>query len=404
MVFVRTLFFYALASPEVSALRLNAGGTRLIRAEARPIDIDDVGQVPATYSSLVLGDSSLSSFLTGPTSLNASNFPVASPKQLSLASDFGNALPEEEADASSAGPANVEPVAVVSDGGISALAAPVNADSAPTSTRAEVADANASVALGNEHLRRQLIVAKYDEDVSWLKGLPAGMDVAVYQSKDPKGLHFVDNYGNEASKYLSYILDNYDDLPDFMTFVQAGRQDWHDPLPKDTTLAHWRWDTAAERGGMAYLPTAAPCLVEDTVELPVAQALDAAEEVQRQRPQCNGVTEHHPKQMTTLLEVWEDVFEQELGAMPHRWVSTCCAQFEVTREAVRRHPESFYRKLFDWVMVHDRSLIEADNDGAMRRNHDPERRDAGHVMEVAWVLLFSDGDEILPDLASSQAD
>lgn len=248
--------------------------------------------------------------------------------------------------------------------------------------------------------RRQVVVAKFDEDVSWLERLPKNYDVVVYQSHDSNGTNFVENYGNEASKYLQYIVDHYDDMPEDVVFVQAGRQDWHDPLPKDVSLSRWNWGAAAESGGLASLPTAAPCLVEDSVELPLQQIVSGSQEVQRQNPNCvNGVKEHMPKQMATLKQVWANVFQDELGPLPQRWLTHCCAQFEVTRSAVHRHRKAFYESLLEWVVAHDRELLADDMEGEIRRNHDPERRDAGHVLEVTWALLFSD--PALPDLPVS---
>lgn len=396
------LLVICLAPFDAVAIHLNDGHTQSLRAQAVPAENARAGTTPLSKEF-----SMLRSWLNGPSLPNEANLSIepAQPLETSFsgavsmgASNYtGLSLPDAEIGTSLVG----------TEGGIQA-SWPITIrqphdwikklPEAMADSKAEVAnDTSTSVSRADGHLRRELVVAKYDEDVSWLKRLPINFNVTVYQSKDSSEPHFVENYGNEAAKYLSYILDNYDDLPDFMTFVQAGRQDWHDTFPKDTTLARWDWEVAAEHGGMAYLPTAAPCLVEDSEEVTLAQAAADADKVQRQRPQCNGVVEHRPKQMATLRDVWDDVFRQELGALPHRWITTCCAQFEVTREAVQRHPLNFYRLLFDWVMDHDRSLVEADTDGAIRRNHDAERRDAGHVMEVAWVLLFSGDDAIAPD-------
>lgn len=239
--------------------------------------------------------------------------------------------------------------------------------------------------------RRTVVVAKYDEDVSWLKCLPTNVEAVVYQSKDSNAPHFVENVGNEASKYLSYIVEHYDELPDSVMFVQAGRQDWHDPLPKEVLLQKWKWGAAKDHGGMAFAPTNAPCLVEDSVELPphpdvktqpvVAEAL--------QDHECPEVTEHSPLQMATVREVWGSVFADALGPLPQRWITHCCAQFEVSRESIHNHPLSFYQSLLSWTMNHDRDLLATEYGKQMRRNHDVQRRDAGHVLEVIWALMFS---------------
>lgn len=269
---------------------------------------------------------------------------------------------------------------------------PERSGPAAASRKEVVMSANASRAVPVQHV----VVAKYDEDVSWLNALPNNWDVSVFQSKNSTAPRFVENYGNEASKYLSYIVEAYDNLPDNVAFVQAGRQDWHDIQPKDDVLSQWDWGRAASEGGLAFLPTAAPCLIEDTEQS--SQTPDDAELAARTKrrrsvgfeERCPDVVEHYPKQMDTVKSVWSEVFEQELGPLPKHWLTHCCAQFEVTRDAIRRHPRRFYENLLQWTIDHDKSLMQSDYSASMRRGHDPERRDAGHVLEVTWALIFSD--------------
>jgi hypothetical protein len=271
-----------------------------------------------------------------------------------------------------------------------------------------VAAPNASQESTSESItgpRRHLVVAKYDEDTSWLQQLPKNIDVVVYQSKDNAAPHFIPNFGNEASKYLSYIVENYENLPNEVVFVQAGRQDWHDPLPKESLFSSWDWDLASSKGGFVFLPTNVPCIIEDSTELPPHEA---AHQSLPDAGGCVGVIEHSPKQMATLREVWSSVFEPELGPLPQRWFTHACAQFEVTREAIRRHPQEFYVKVLEWSKRHDEELSKGQSPAFLaappvdhdKRNHDPERRDAGHVMEVTWALIFSDPS--LPDVLPSE--
>merc|ERR1719440_1449468 len=187
-----------------------------------------------------------------------------------------------------------------------------------------------------------VVVARYDEDISWLAALRAhGVVVEVLQSKTPEAPNFVDNVGNEAMKILRFITDNYDNLPDNMMFVHAGAWDWHDPRPKNETLLSWDWSLAGKKGGMAFLPTDAPCLVEDS-GTPHAQKnlakgrWDLVKDVDSKH-ECLELEQHSQQQMSTLREAWNQVFHSELGKLPGKWVTPCCAQFEVTRAAVRRH-------------------------------------------------------------------
>eukprot|EP00746_Dinoflagellata_sp_MGD_P020165 gnl/MRDRNA2_/MRDRNA2_146916_c0_seq1.p1 gnl/MRDRNA2_/MRDRNA2_146916_c0~~gnl/MRDRNA2_/MRDRNA2_146916_c0_seq1.p1 ORF type:complete len:195 (+),score=38.89 gnl/MRDRNA2_/MRDRNA2_146916_c0_seq1:88-585(+) len=159
---------------------------------------------------------------------------------------------------------------------------------------------------------------------------------------------------------------------------------------------------------MSFLPTSAPCLVEDSGQDPVEEPLQ--EDIRTQPAvaaaindgECISVKEHSPPQMDTVRKVWDNVFSEALGPLPQRWITHCCAQFEVTREAIHQHPASFYQSLLDWTMQHDKDLIAADVGKQMKRNHDALRQDAGHVLEVTWALIFSNR-VVLPATTASSA-
>lgn len=238
-----------------------------------------------------------------------------------------------------------------------------------------------------------IVVARYDEDVSWLSALRSqGLAVEVLQSKCQDAPNFVENVGNEAMKILRFIADHYDNLPERMIFVHAGAWDWHDPRPKNETLLSWNWSVAAQKGGLAFLPTQAPCLLEDS-KTPHAQRhlakgrWDHLKDVDSGH-ECLELEQHSMQQMAALRAAWQDIFESELGAMPSRWLTPCCAQFQLDRAAVLRHPRQFYHRVINWVRTHDAALLASKYGADMKRNHDPQRLDAGHILEVMWTLLF----------------
>lgn len=265
--------------------------------------------------------------------------------------------------------------------------------------------------------KRALVVAKWKEDVSWLHALPANFEVVVYQSTNSSAPHYVENVGNEAYKYLSYIVDFYHDLPETVTFVQAGRQDWHDPLPKDVSLRRFDAGAAAAHGGFAFLPGGSTCW---SVEMRNTAAVEEEDD-----STCINLNLAASDEMRVVEQLWKNVLQSELGNPPSSWRTACCAQFEVTRGAIHRHPLPFYMHLRDWVEDHDTdlftSLVQQKSttrkgsydvlDGFLgikniprapaqaqpvgekhssTDHHDPLERDAGHVMEVIWPLIFTD--------------
>ena len=81
------------------------------------------------------------------------------------------------------------------------------------------------------------VVARYKENVNWLKNLPykyvlydKGPDPKAsenfYNKKNKDTSNCIDfiklqNVGREAHTYLTYIVDNYNSLPDYVGFLQA---------------------------------------------------------------------------------------------------------------------------------------------------------------------------------------
>ena len=72
----------------------------------------------------------------------------------------------------------------------------------------------------------QLIVARYNEDVSWTKQFP---NVIIYNKGEPLGdgynEQFLQNVGREGHTYYRHIYENYDNLSEYTIFVQG------DPFP-----------------------------------------------------------------------------------------------------------------------------------------------------------------------------
>ncbi len=72
-----------------------------------------------------------------------------------------------------------------------------------------------------------VVLSKYDEDTSWVSKLP--YPFAIY-SKSPIDKNYI-NLGtdSEASTYLHYIIENYDDLHEWTLFIHAHETHWHHP-------------------------------------------------------------------------------------------------------------------------------------------------------------------------------
>lgn len=71
-----------------------------------------------------------------------------------------------------------------------------------------------------------MVVARYNENLDWLKTVPWNYIVFNKGRKNlPKWIKNaikLPNIGREAHTYLTFIVDNYDHLPDYTMFVQGN--------------------------------------------------------------------------------------------------------------------------------------------------------------------------------------
>lgn len=73
-------------------------------------------------------------------------------------------------------------------------------------------------------MKRGIVVAKYNEDISWLSQIDPGIKRYIYnkgQDDFPDNIR-LSNIGREAHTYLVHIVNNYNNLDDFLIFTQGN--------------------------------------------------------------------------------------------------------------------------------------------------------------------------------------
>lgn len=68
---------------------------------------------------------------------------------------------------------------------------------------------------------RTLIVAKYQEDTTWLSQVH-GYNIIVYDKFDPLAQNHLPNVGREAQTYIHHIVKNYNNLSTVNVFTQGN--------------------------------------------------------------------------------------------------------------------------------------------------------------------------------------
>jgi hypothetical protein len=73
-----------------------------------------------------------------------------------------------------------------------------------------------------------LVVSRYKKPVDFIHRIKGINKIFIYDKEEPRNPYNIPvNKGNEASVYLKYIVDNYDNLSDFTFFIHDEEYAWH---------------------------------------------------------------------------------------------------------------------------------------------------------------------------------
>ena len=67
----------------------------------------------------------------------------------------------------------------------------------------------------------ELVIAHYNEDLSWVSNLPSELPVAIYSKGSEQTGFPLPNIGQEAHTYLHHIISRFNDLAEYTFFVQG---------------------------------------------------------------------------------------------------------------------------------------------------------------------------------------
>ena len=84
-----------------------------------------------------------------------------------------------------------------------------------------------------------MCVSAFNEDLNWLENVDKYIKIKLYNKgnksdiKDKYNAEILHNVGRESHTYLTYIINNYDNLPEYTIFIQ-GRPFDHSPKLYET--------------------------------------------------------------------------------------------------------------------------------------------------------------------------
>lgn len=92
-----------------------------------------------------------------------------------------------------------------------------------------------------------------------------------------------------------------------------------------------------------------------------------------------------PEEPHFTFRIWEELFPGERA--PPALSQPCCAQFAVSRDAVRRKPQSAYVHYRDWLL-----------------NTTLEDEFSGRILEYSWQYIFTGHAEVCPVMHTCYCD
>ena len=84
-----------------------------------------------------------------------------------------------------------------------------------------------------------VVIAHYKENLEWVNNLKYKYVIISKEKYQPEEKP---NKGFEASSYLEYIINNYDDLNEYTIFVHGHRNSWHHSMNMDEKINNLVFD------------------------------------------------------------------------------------------------------------------------------------------------------------------
>jgi hypothetical protein len=186
----------------------------------------------------------------------------------------------------------------------------------------------------------KVVIAHYNEDLDWVQHLKYDY---IIISKRNIPLDVSPNKGNEASSYLKYIIDNYDNLDDYTIFVHGHRSHWHHKSNIDDKINNIDF-------------------IYDYYNINEIQT-DKLDHI------------YGPDSMVDpiLLQTWDN-FINETGIHVDYFHLHCraAAQFYVSKNSILKHSKNDYIIMYNWLM-----------------NTNITSFFTGRVFEHSWHFIFT---------------
>ena len=168
-----------------------------------------------------------------------------------------------------------------------------------------------------------IVISWYNEDISWISRLKNDYNIIIYTKESQSEYDIPKNKGQEASVYLKYIIDNYNNLPEYTLFLHAHEYSPH------------------HRGSIVDI-------IDNLVG--IKTYYHNINDYKLGYIMTNPLIEY-------IKEWYSEYLEPELGPMSDYGDWTYghqgCGQFIVHRNTIRHRSIEFYQNLYEWIMNTD---------------------------------------------------
>ena len=166
-----------------------------------------------------------------------------------------------------------------------------------------------------------IVVSRYKKNTDFIYKLEKyGVNILIYDKETPSNPYNVPiNRGNEASAYLKYIVDHYDNLPEYTFFLHDEEYSWH----HDGSIEE-RFLEAVNSNELYY-----------NINNFYLKPTDLEQNYKFYRWYKKYIQPYIP--LRTLPKNW---MEGHKG----------CAQFLVHKSLIQHLPKKFYQDLYDWIL------------------------------------------------------
>ncbi|EFR02021.1 hypothetical protein MGYG_05023 [Nannizzia gypsea CBS 118893] len=208
---------------------------------------------------------------------------------------------------------------------------------------------------GSTYTKALIVPRLKKEKVDWIDSLE-DIQKNIYVVDDPHSLPRIpQNKGREAMVYLTYLIDNYDNLPEVMIFMHSHREAWHHEEPLNRDAAEMVKRLSIER-----------VIRDGFMNLRCNWS-----------PGCPGWIHPHTTEENaekpeeaSVLKGWTDIFPSI--PIPGVIGGQCCAEFAISRERALAIPRSHLLYYRDWLLR--TNLVDYYS---------------GRVWEYLWHVIFT---------------